>query len=792
MVALRAPFRRRGLAHVLALVVLALLPAFAFWPLLTPNAADRRSIVPGDFSEVHYPMHRFVVASWQQHRLPLWTPAVNAGQPAVADLQFDALYPPTALTGLLLGPAGRFSPDLLLRLEIGHLIFGELGMYLLLLRLLGRRRAAVLGDAPGGEYAPASANIPAAVAGAVIFGLSGYLTSYPIQDVDILQVSVWLPWAVLLLDLALVRRDTALALLAGLPVGLAVLAGHPQALLYLAYAHLLYTLVFAAARPRLGERLAALGRGLLALAAGLALGAAQLLPSLQLAPLTVRGNVGYDFLSGGFAPRELVGLVLRQGFGGASPAYLGPVALALAAIGLGRGVRGLRLYALLLGGLALLLSLGRNAPLYALAYLAAPGFNQIRDQERAIYLATFAVALLAAHGVQRLGREQGHRAACFALPGLALALAAVAVAGLLLAAPLRPGAADSAGQTVQASLDALAWALLLVTALIVLLGLRRQAPAAAPALGVALAGLCAVDLLAAHPGYGTQPGVAEPYPDWPIIATMQADGDRPFRVSSEGLLPADGNEGLIYGLEDVVGSTPLELSAFEAINAAERRHAISELQRFALLNVRYVVTKRTFPTGAPLQPLGRQGEARLYRLAPAFAFPRAWLVHRVSVAAGDDPWPALGRLDLRQEALLPAGSAIALAGGGGDHVEVAAFAADRLDLAVHAGSPGLLVISQLHYPGWEATLDGRPAALLLADGAIDGVAVPAGDHRLLLRFAPGRFRVGVGVAGATALALVGAAVALAARRPRLYTGPDVTQRGGGRWRWPRRPANGRA
>ena len=49
-------------------------------------------------------------------------------------------------------------------------------------------------------------------------------------------------------------------------------------------------------------------------------------------------------------------------------------------------------------------------------------------------------------------------------------------------------------------------------------------------------------------------------------------------------------------------------------------------------------------------------------------------------------------------------------------------------------APGVLVVSETDYPGWSATVDGKPAPLLRADYAFRGVALSAGPHRIERRF----------------------------------------------------------
>jgi len=62
--------------------------------------------------------------------------------------------------------------------------------------------------------------------------------------------------------------------------------------------------------------------------------------------------------------------------------------------------------------------------------------------------------------------------------------------------------------------------------------------------------------------------------------------------------------------------------------------------------------------------------------------------------------------------------------------------AGEWSLQVSGGEPALVVVADAYFPGWAATVDGRPAPVLRADGAFVGVAVPAGDHHVELAYRP--------------------------------------------------------
>jgi hypothetical protein len=61
---------------------------------------------------------------------------------------------------------------------------------------------------------------------------------------------------------------------------------------------------------------------------------------------------------------------------------------------------------------------------------------------------------------------------------------------------------------------------------------------------------------------------------------------------------------------------------------------------------------------------------------------------------------------------------------------------------VHADADSFLILSDVYYPGWRASLDGRDVHIYLADYALRGIAVPAGEHTVEFAFAPQSLRVG--------------------------------------------------
>ena len=63
-------------------------------------------------------------------------------------------------------------------------------------------------------------------------------------------------------------------------------------------------------------------------------------------------------------------------------------------------------------------------------------------------------------------------------------------------------------------------------------------------------------------------------------------------------------------------------------------------------------------------------------------------------------------------------------------------------LEVSLDSPGLVVLADVYYPGWELKIDGKPAPIYRVNGVMRGAAGLRGPHRLVYTYDPQSFRVG--------------------------------------------------
>ncbi len=109
-----------------------------------------------------------------------------------------------------------------------------------------------------------------------------------------------------------------------------------------------------------------------------------------------------------------------------------------------------------------------------------------------------------------------------------------------------------------------------------------------------------------------------------------------------------------------------------------------------------------------------------------------------------------------------------------ESVKVTYPSPQRAELEATLESPGLVVLADVYYPGWELTIDGTPAPIYRVNRMMKGAAVPAGKHRLVYTYAPRSFRIGrvVSLLGLGVMAVLGVTFTLRPVDPVLLTHPQ--------------------
>jgi hypothetical protein len=85
---------------------------------------------------------------------------------------------------------------------------------------------------------------------------------------------------------------------------------------------------------------------------------------------------------------------------------------------------------------------------------------------------------------------------------------------------------------------------------------------------------------------------------------------------------------------------------------------------------------------------------------------------------------------------------------------------EYLNLAIQKKSPGLLVIRDQFYPGWKAWIDDREVSIFGVNQVNRGIVVPAGNHRVVLRYEPQSIRIALWLTVGGVIGLIGIVIML--------------------------------
>lgn len=119
------------------------------------------------------------------------------------------------------------------------------------------------------------------------------------------------------------------------------------------------------------------------------------------------------------------------------------------------------------------------------------------------------------------------------------------------------------------------------------------------------------------------------------------------------------------------------------------------------------------------------------------AFGNAWFVTNIKwVNNANEELEALGTESLRTTAVVARPDFGFLKAGGEGIAKLTAYEANEAKYEVESEKGGLVVFSEVYYPGWTATVDGQPAEVGRANYVLRALNVPAGKHEVVFTFAP--------------------------------------------------------
>jgi uncharacterized membrane protein YfhO len=95
-----------------------------------------------------------------------------------------------------------------------------------------------------------------------------------------------------------------------------------------------------------------------------------------------------------------------------------------------------------------------------------------------------------------------------------------------------------------------------------------------------------------------------------------------------------------------------------------------------------------------------------------------------------------------------------------------------VEFEVETASRGLLVASEVFYPGWQAFVNGSPTPIYRVNGFLRGVIVPEGKSIVRFEYRPASVRIGAALTFAALIGTVVLALVVYSRHDRKIEGTD--------------------
>ena len=710
---------------------------------------------------------------------PLWNPYLFCGMPSFASLAYTPyVYAPSFITYLLQHYL-RF-PEMTWLLF--HYLMAGVGMYLLARSLGARSSASIL----AGITFMAMPNYVAI--GAYGHGSQACSIAYMpyalLFSWSIMRGRRRVPMAALLaitLGFQMLRGHLQIAFYTYLVIGLLFVYESVRLL-----------------RSRDGRAVLAGGAAIAAaFAAAVGIAAVLIFPVREYAALSIRGGGGAGGgLDYGYAtnwslhPKEMLTFIFPWAFGfGKStywgtlnftdyPNYLGLVTAVCCLLALMLARSATTWFLVIVALFATMLSFGKFFPLlYGPMFKLFPYFNKFRVPVMALIVQQLALVALMAVGLEEYLRRAGEgklpawlgakRLRWILVGAVALLVLVLVGSGSVregiarspeVRAKLQGSRLDFAGSAFAANLVQTVFiAVVLCVVLFVAASRRMLAGTIVLVFGVlALIDLSAVDRKILHPEkeWSGASRIIEAtsardeylQPD-DLIRFFQADSTY-FRIFpapaaklgswSHSVPPFNENRFMIFRIFSAGGYHAAKLRSYQNVmdemfasfNAGTLPVGILDM-----LNAKYILS--LFPlfkegTGWPV--VWSRQNVSVYRNPTAL--PRVSLVGRCRVMPQEEALAFLRSpaFDPSKEVILNEQPVPPPDSVGGSSARIVEYGLNAIAVRSHLERPCILLLSEIAYPGWKATVDGKETAILTADYCLRAIPLAAGDHEIRMRY----------------------------------------------------------
>lgn len=669
----------------------------------------------GDVLRFHYPVRHFLRSSLKDGKLLLWTDKLSCGLPIHAEGEGGFFHPANLIFFWLL-PA-----------DIAYLITTALSF---LLAAIGVFLFASLTCQT--VYGPFLA--------AVSFAFSGFFATHLIHP-NVIQAVAAIPWILYFSERFVRDLDFRMAIFAGIFLACQELSGHPQFAYYgggILAGHALFSILGTTRNSRReGKLLLKLIAGFLCIASiGVGLSAIQWLPTAEYARESSRTNLTFEKAHQfRYEKQDLLTLFHPNLYGspkdnsyrdpskifGENCFYIGLLPLILSFIGMWKAKSArLGIFLTLMAVFSFLVVL--LPPLQETFWNVVPGAKLFRVPQRILVLAVLSMATLAGVGLEKIFLAKKH--------GSVIIFFAIAFSILDL---------FRFGKDFYPSGPISLW---------------LKPPETVSFLKETPGRMLAIDSYnSIFEGVGGTHGDPQAYRH--LLSPLPENYNMIFGIPS-----INGNGGFLLGrlhrFHDFVSKKMIQDGSPHVDENTARMFGAMSLRWFLSLA----------PVGGNGFELRKrfgfiEGPKTLKRLPPVHVYenryfiPKFFLVQKAVIASSQEEAAKMfvdSAVPPAQMAILEERPKMALEDGWlSSEIRVIREQNEEKLLEVRSNRNTLLVISETHYPGWYAEVDGAPTKILRANYLFKAIEVPKGNHRIHLVFKPKSFQIGALISLLTAL-----------------------------------------
>jgi hypothetical protein len=698
-----------------------------------------------DIVEYVYPFQNFAATS---DEIPFWNPYTFGGMPFFADVQTGFFYPLNRLLDL-------FVSD-------GKLPFAALQLVIILHYLISQLTTFTLAKSFG------ISKFGSMIA-AIGYSFSMLMVSHTIHPMIIYQLA-WLPLVLALINKSYLNSKIYLSILAGLVLGFSILAGHPQTILYEFIFIGLFSLAYLVKSFKDNDinKVKLVVSTLLTLLIAYGVFSVQLLPAQELAELSQRDAVNYEFstegslhfkqalstivpnLFGKVTGEDLRNSTFYLSFNGKQGVYyywetsyyFGVLVLALALFYLIKEFKTFN--SILLGSIALfgfLFALGSNSFFYDILY-NLPYIDTFRMPGRILFFTTLSMSILAGFGFDSLFKSDFKKDySIYIAFGIPLLIGFLIVGGMFY------GGFETPEQLISdVDSRALGSVLILVFGLIIgLLSIRKNINSMVA--GSLFLIVIFIDLYSFGEDFNksdfnpTETQIPRGY-DMPDEFKKSFKPNLPddiFRVNMRMYQPArymamKRNQGMVDKIMLTEGYNPLIL---KRVNPPMPNKDMN----MDIRNVRYSIGIDN-SINAP----------RFFENIDRFG--NAWFVNKVQVVEEDRVAGIMesGQYNLKETVILEKEVEFSNKDQVPDYkIECTEYSNNKIVYKISNSTDGFLVLSEVYYPSWKAQVNGKDTEVLRANYCFRAINVSKGDNTVTLEYDSKTYKTGFTVSVLTLL-----------------------------------------